>query len=246
MSNLIMIIAAAALLAGCASMPSDRSGSMQAPGFHERTVRVGGTEHRYVVYVPRSYAAGTPTPTIMFLHGKGECGTDGWKPVAQGIGRAMMFDIAAWPFIVIFPQKPDANKQWEAFESMVMGALDAVKRDYSVDASRTYLTGLSQGGHGTWVIGAMHSKVWAALVPVCGYADARSLAPHVADLPIWCFHGGEDDVVKPEQSRMMMAELEKLGAKDIKYTEYPGVNHNSWDKAYGSEPLAAWLLGKRK
>ncbi|MCX5691470.1 MAG: dienelactone hydrolase family protein [Planctomycetota bacterium] len=246
MSNLIMIVAATALLAGCASVSGGRADAGRAPGFHDRVLRVGSEAHRYVVYVPRGYVAGTPMPTIMFLHGKGECGIDGWKQVAQGIGRAMMFDVEAWPFIVIFPQKPDANKQWEEFEPLVMGTLEAVKREYSVDASRTYLTGLSQGGHGTWALGAMHPEVWAALVPVCGYGDAQALAPKVASLPIWCFHGGADDVVKPEQSRMMMAALEKAGAKDIKYTEYPGVNHNSWDNAYGSEGVGAWLLGKRR
>jgi len=192
--------------------------------------------------VPRTYVPGQATPTIMVLHGKGECGTDGWKQVGQGIGRSIMGNVDRWPFIVIFPQKPDANKAWEDFEPMVMATLEAVRGAYSVDASRTYLTGLSQGGHGTWAIGGMHPKVWAALVPICGYGDAATLAPRVASLPIWCFHGDADTVVKPEQSRMMVEALKQAGAADLRYTEYPGVDHNSWDRAYATEELPGWFL----
>ncbi|OYW06920.1 MAG: hypothetical protein B7Z61_00655 [Acidobacteria bacterium 37-71-11] len=42
-----------------------------------------------------------------------------------------------------------------------------------MDPARLLLTGLSQGGHGAWVLGARHLELWAAVVPVCGYARAR-------------------------------------------------------------------------
>ena len=42
-------------------------------GFIDKTYKdQSGTEHKYVVFVPLNYKKGTPTPTILFLHGAGE------------------------------------------------------------------------------------------------------------------------------------------------------------------------------
>jgi len=239
-----MTVLGVLFLGACASAHVDKRQAMAA-GFIGKSIMVDGQKRNYVVYVPREYSGEKHWPTIMFLHGKGECGGDGWKPVAQGIGRAVMNDCAKWPYIVIFPQKLDSEKQWEEFDGMVMAMLEATRQEYRIDPARTYLTGLSQGGHGTWTIGGMHPKIWAALVPICGYGDAAAIAPTVKDLPIWCFHGGADDLVKPEQSRRMIEAITSAGGKDVKYTEYPGVNHNSWDKAYGEADLPVWLEARK-
>ena len=34
----------------------------------------------------------------------------------------------------------------------------------------------------------------------------------------------------------------KDAGRSPKYTEYPGVNHNSWDQAYGTAELYTWFL----
>ena len=57
--------------------------------------------------------------------------------------------------------------------------------------------------------------------------------------------GGEaDDSVPVEESRKMYAALQAAGA-NVKYTEYPGVGHKSWDKAYAEPELVPWLLSQR-
>src|SRR6185312_5938743 len=61
-------------------------------GFLLKTIQQGDTEYRYVLYVPPDYDASKAWPTILFLHGSGECGRDGLKPVAVGIGPALMLD----------------------------------------------------------------------------------------------------------------------------------------------------------
>ena len=215
-------------------------------GFFAKTITIDSTTHQYVVYIPRGYKPGVPTPTILFLHGRGESGTDGWKTVGQGIGRAIIANAAAWPFIVVFPQKPDQAIHWEDYESLAIGTLEATQREYSTDQSRTYLTGLSQGGRGTWMIASRHPNRFAAIAPICGFTDPsvdkNALARSIAHLPIWCFHGDADDVIKPEQSRDMIAALNQHNAPNVKYTEYPKVNHNSWDQAYTEPQFVPWLL----
>jgi predicted peptidase len=199
----------------------------------------------YVVYVPRNYEPNRKWPVILFLHGAGECGSDGQKQVLQGIGSAILQDASRWPFIVVMPQKPEVRDAWEDHDAAVIAMLDAVIREYAIDTSRQYLTGLSQGGHGTWAIGARHADRWAAIAPICGYGDPEAIAPRLKDMPIWCFHGDADPAVPLAQSEKMVEAIKAAGGSP-KLTVYPGVGHNSWDKAYREEPLGEWFLEHTK
>jgi acetyl esterase/lipase len=42
-----------------------------------------------------------------------------------------------------------------------------------------------------------------------------------------------------------MVEALKAAGGDVRYTEYPGVKHNSWDKAYSEPDLFPWLLEQK-
>jgi acetyl esterase/lipase len=48
-------------------------------------------------------------------------------------------------------------------------------------------------------------------------------------------------VVPPGSSRKFYELLKQAGA-DVKYTEYPGVGHNSWDNAFAEPELLPWLF----
>ena len=120
--------------------------------------------------------------------------------------------------------------------------LDEVMKEYKVDHKRQYLTGLSMGGMGTWSIAIAHPDRFAAIVPICGRGDT-SAADKIKNLPCWCFHGDADTAVKVEGSREMIDAMKAGG--EPKYTEYAGVGHNSWDKAYGTDELYTWLLEQK-
>lgn len=66
-------------------------------------------------------------------------------------------------------------------------------------------------------------------------------AEAVKNIPCWCFHGADDGNVSVEQSRNIVDALRRAGGNP-RYTEYPGVEHNSWEKAYDTEELYGWLL----
>jgi predicted peptidase len=100
------------------------------------------------------------------------------------------------------------------------------------------------GGYGTWDLLARHPKMFAAAVPVCGGGD-ESMAAVMKDVPIWCFHGGADPTVPTQRSRNMIKAIKEAGGNP-KYTEYPGVGHNSWDKAYSEPELPGWLFAQVK
>ncbi|MBK8978430.1 MAG: dienelactone hydrolase family protein [Planctomycetes bacterium] len=213
----------------------------QTTGFLARSLEHGGREHRYVLFVPPGFDPARQWPLILFLHGAGECGTDGWKQVAVGLAPAILSDVAAWPFLVLLPQKPDVHDAWEDHDELVMAMLERTRADYPVDPARIFLTGLSQGGHGTWVLGARHADRFAALAPVCGYGEPAGLAAELARRPIWAFHGEADRAVPVRQSKELVAAVREAGGHAM-LSLYPGVGHNAWDRAYRDEGLARWFL----
>ena len=67
----------------------------------------------------------------------------------------------------------------------------------------------------------------------------------MARVPFWIFHGADDKVVPVSSSQRMVKALKVAGARP-KYTEYPGVKHNSWMKAYQSRELWKWMFEQRR
>jgi len=142
-----------------------------------------------------------------------------------------------------------------------MAALDQTCAEFSVDAARTYLTGLSMGGHGSWLLGFHHPTRFAAMLVVCGFVGDRPGRPSVvpagpgtpyervavrlAKVPIWIVHGEADAAVPVSEARLMHEALGAAGA-DVRYTEMPGTNHDTWTPTYGSETIMRWLFAQRR
>lgn len=100
------------------------------------------------------------------------------------------------------------------------------------------------GGFGTWDAIQRKPDLFAAAVPICGGGDI-SKARRLTQLPIWAFHGAEDNLVNPKWSREMVDAVKKAGGDPI-YTEYPGVGHHSWVHAYADPELFQWLFKQKK
>lgn len=233
-----------------ALVPASDAGSGPGPRgrFERRDVVVRGVTHRYAVWLPPE--AGQPQakrPAILFLHGSGESGTDGEKPTRVGLGPALEAHPERWPFVVVFPQKPTDTEEWWEREDLAFAALADAAGACGIDTTRVALVGMSQGGHGVWMIGARHPERWRCLVPVCGYGRARTVAPRIRDLPVWCFQGLKDDVVMPHETREIMRWLRDLqgdagpDTNRIRVTYYPDANHNSWDPAFAEPELPVWI-----
>jgi len=236
-------------------------------GFLDRTVSLHGTTYKYQVFVPDNWSSRQKWPVILFLHGSGERGSDGLLPTDVGIAHAIRENRSRFPAVVVLPQcLKDHLWVHPQMEEMALAALAAATKEFKGDPKRTYLTGLSMGGHGTWDLAIKHPGKFAAVVPICGaivlsehsrqqfpelakdaytedpksYADA---AGKIGKTPVWIFHGDADDAVSPANSRNMYHALKAAGG-DVHYTEYPGVGHNSWDKAYAEPDLTSWLFSK--
>ena len=224
----------------------------QPTGLLYRTVRVQGESHRYAVYVPPGYDTAHDWPCIVFLHGSGECGRDGEQPTRIGLVPAILAHPERWPCVVVIPQKPLDSEEWEEREALVLATLKATRREFKIAGDRIVLAGMSQGGHGVWMIGARHPRMFSCLVPVCGYGRARTVSTRVAQLPVWAFHGLKDDIVDPEETRAIIqgiwAERSRLGLDPAvaRVTLYPDVNHGAWEVAFLEPELPGWMLAQRR
>jgi len=217
----------------------------------------------YAVYVPANYTPNSKWPLILFLHGSGESGNDGVKQTAIGLPQAVRLYPERFPALVVMPQSV-LNRPWvdPVWQTHALRALDATLAEFSVDPDRVYLTGLSKGGAGAWYLAMRAKERFAALAPVCGRIEpgANSTATWNGietvnfeqaaskigkDMPVWVHHGDADKAVPVEQSRKMVEALKAIGS-EVKYSEYEGVGHNSWDRAYQSPEFPQWLFAQHR
>ena len=200
-------------------------------------------DFRYWIFLPKDYDADSADktwPLMIFLHGAGERGTDLAKVKVHGppkkLEEAEFRDNCR--FIVVSPQCLEGN-YWSAKQILLL--LDSLEKSYKVDKKKIYVTGLSMGGFGTWMLAAEAPQRFAAMVPICGGGDSGA-ASKMVDLPIWAFHGEQDRVVRPELSRKMIEAIEKAGGKKAKLTVYPDAEHDSWTETYNNPELYKWML----
>ncbi|HKT58518.1 MAG TPA: PHB depolymerase family esterase [Gemmatimonadales bacterium] len=251
------------VLTALACLAPPMSAQRHETGFLDRTVVQGALTYRYQVYVPADYVATRAWPVILFLHGAGERGADGLLQTTVGLAPAVRRDPTRFPAIIVFPQLP-ADSQWVgAPAEAAMLALRRSMEEFRVDPARVYLTGLSMGGHGTWYLAYRHADLFAAVAPICGWvpelpghfgtvpvvpvdsgSPLPSLARRLRRLPIWIFHGEMDQVIPVTASREAAAALKAAGS-NVRYTEFLGVDHDSWDAAYASREFTDWLFAQR-
>jgi predicted peptidase len=228
--------------------------------FEARTYDDRGFTLPYRLLKPRDYDPQKKYPLVVFLHGAGECGNDNFKQLVHGMNDfASDVIMAKYPAFVVAPQCPEGRKwvevdwQLEAHTlpesasvslEATLRLIDAMQKEFAIDAGRIYITGLSMGGYGAWDALARKPELFAAAAIICGGGDP-AVAARFKDVPLWAFHGDQDEGVKPKRSREMIEALKAAGGSP-KYTEYKGVGHDSWTITYANPELYAWLFAQRK
>ncbi len=221
--------------------------------------RSGDNVLPYRLMSPANPKPGQKYPLVIFLHGAGERGNDNNVQLVHGVKEfANAQAREKFPCFLIAPQCPTGKRwvevDWSAKQhdmppqpseplNWLLALLEQMKKEKPIDTNRIYVTGLSMGGYGTWDLLSRHADMFAAAVPVCGGGD-EAKAPVMKAVPIWVFHGAKDTAVIPERSRNMVAAVKKAGG-NVKYTEYPEVGHDSWNKAYADPELLPWLFAQK-
>jgi predicted peptidase len=197
-------------------------------------------------------------PLLVFLHGAGERGSDNKAQLTHG--REMML-IAAQKYgaFVLVPQCPSGEKwvdvDWGKREHqmpekpaqpmrLLAELIAKLQEQYTIDADRLYVMGLSMGGYGTWDMIQRHPEAFAAAVPICGGGD-ETQAQRIAKIPVWAFHGAKDAAVPVSRSRNMIKAIKAAGGEP-KYTEYPDVDHFAWVPAFKDPEMLKWLFSQKR
>lgn len=193
----------------------------------------------FVEYMPSE--ANGKLPLIIQLHGAGERGDGSDLTLVDVHGFSKVIKDGEYECLFVMPQCPKESF-WAARVESIGRFIDQLKAEYNIDEDRVYLTGLSMGGYGTWYTAMAYPDTFAAIAPVCGGGMAWNAK--VLTMPVWVFHGVDDNAVSVTQSDEMVAAIRKKEG-DVTYTRLEGVSHNVWEHAYNHE-LYNWLMSKRR
>lgn len=161
----------------------------------------GGMYRTYILYVPASYSAGTAVPLILNFHGYTSNAVEqlfygDFRPIADTAG-----------FLVVHPQgtldannEPYWNSDWGgAVDDIGFTAalIDSLSAEYSINQSRVYSTGMSNGGFMSYTLACSLSERIAAIASVTGtmnFGQNLSCSPE-HPMPVMEIHGTADPVV---------------------------------------------------
>ena len=210
--------------------------------------KIDGSVQYYGINPATDTSNHNPKALFLSLHGAS----------VEAINQSGSYYPKTWGHIVAPTNRRPYGYNWEEWGRLdAMETMEIVKERYRIDENRVYLTGHSMGGHGVWHIGSMFPDQFAAIGPSAGwisfwtyrfrgqnYLDTteirkmirRSTTPsetfmHIDNYKqhgVYILHGSEDDNVYPEQSHMIVDELNKHNHKDFIYHEQKNAGH-WWD-----------------
>lgn len=216
----------------------------------------------YRLLQPEKFKKGKKYPLVIFLHGAGERGNDNEKQLIHG---GTLFSNPSnrdkYPSFVLFPQCPD-NAYWptgirpeQGFKNgnsfvknapisrelnLVAQLLDEFVAKKPIDEKRIYIIGLSMGAMGTFDLVCRFPNRFAAAIAICGGVNNDRLRGFNGKTQFRIYHGDMDNVVPVEFSRDAYNTLQQTGKK-VEYTEFYGVNHNSWHPAFNLSDFLSWM-----
>ena len=213
----------------------------------------------YRILKPLNYDSNKQYPVHLFLHGSGERGNDNVSQLVHGgelfLKKENREQYNSW---VIFPQA-SKNDWWGHSEpykfnydvkeskdmNLVVKLMDSFAERNDVDNNKIYVSGLSMGGMGTFVILNLRPNMFAAATPICGDGDPSLVSNYAKKVPILIFHGSDDKTVHPNESLKMAKAIISSGGSP-KITFYENVDHGSWNNAFAEKYFLKWIHSKTK
>jgi predicted peptidase len=216
------------------------------------------------LYVPPEAASNPaqPRPFITFLHGGGESGSNNVGQLSSNIDN-LLAEAKRRGAYLYAPQTPN-NWSSAILTDRVMTMIDRALVEQNVDSTRLYITGLSNGGGGTWNMLSRYPDRFAAGIPICGVAPASDFVPaRLLDQAIASFHARNDTVVSVGTSRTVINRILAAAGQtapiypssasapdfvytsptlDVSYVEPALGGHGIWGLVYNTPPLYSWLF----
>jgi len=162
--------------------------------------------------IPLTYHPSKGYGLVVCLHGAGFTGDEYLERWQARLGD---------DYLLACPTYPSGAWFTRHAEDLVLATIQSARRRYHVDPDRIFLTGMSNGGIGAWLIGMHHAPLFAGIAPMASGLD-DVLMPFLANLrdtPIYMIHGAKDQVMPVELSRSISRELGALGYPHV-YREH--------------------------
>jgi pimeloyl-ACP methyl ester carboxylesterase len=169
----------------------------------DEQVVVRDRPYRLSLSIPQSYEPTQDYALVVCLHGAGFTGEaylDRWK---SRLGEHYILACPTYPAGAWFTRRA---------EDLVLATVQLVQQRYRIDPNRIFLSGMSNGGIGAWLIGMHHAPLFAGLAPMASGID-DVLFPFLENLrttPVYIIHGSQDQVMPVELSRKLAGELKNL------------------------------------
>lgn len=197
-------------------------------------------------------------PLIVFLHGRGDGGTDNSRHMYKSFINSVDKYVGDNCY-VLMPQA-DKKLDWtqiggksgdKGSSDLYNKMLDAVIADNSaIDTSRVYLTGMSMGGYGTIYQAYNYPEKYAAVVALCGYYNEEIISDlsRFDDIGIWLEHSKTDDAVNYKESEGLYNRLISYGrsTQDTKLNLIEKYKHDITEISYDNQALWQWLTAYDK
>ncbi len=188
-------------------------------------------------------------PLILFLHGKGEAGTDNDYHLLHG-GQQHLAAVNDGRFngFLLYPQHEyqywtdgtDGNSSYMSPPiQKVLDMVDFLITRYKVDPNRIMVHGLSMGGAASWYIANKRPDLFAAILPMSN-GGLPGQIPNLVNTNIWLFQGERDVNPEPQAARLQRDRILAAGGR-IRYTEYANVGHGTWNIAYAEPDFFSWM-----
>src|SRR5439155_26000950 len=173
----------------------------------------------YLLHLPKDYDTSTDRkPVLVFLCGNSHQGDNLEGILNEGPAQMLNADPKLrefWPFVGVFPQPPDGYR-WDTpgMAETVVGMIDGIVAKYRIDPDRVYISGLSMGGKGTWLVAEAAPDRFAAIAPICAVAVKPERAAEVLRyLPTWIICGSDDG--EYTDGSKQMAQAMKVGGRNV-------------------------------
>jgi len=207
----------------------------------DEEIDVQGEVYNLALSVPLTYQVTKGYGLVVCLHGAGFTGQTYLERWQTRLGE---------DYVLACPTAPMGAWFTRDAEELVLATIRSVQRRYHIDPDRIFLTGMSNGGIGTWVIGMHDAPLFAGIAPMAGGLD-RALMPFLANLrstPIYMIHGAKDQVMPVELSRAITKELTSLGYPYV-YREHDREHPMAGGHYFPREELpelVTWLNAQRR
>ena len=202
----------------------------------------------FKIYIPESYSPNKKYALVTFLHG---LGGENMNPKNLS-GGTFFSNIKASKYgedtIYLIPQCPK-DMTWPDNRETITVAYELImslSTHLSIDKSRLYISGHSNGSKGVAYMLMEHPNTFAAAVMGSGASSLKYYTnlENIATASVWMFIGTADEVSGFYQNvNNLYNALKELGA-DVKYTEFKGLGHNIFGTVGNTEGLIDWVYSK--